>query len=339
MKKIRFTALLLAALLLAAIPLSAFAQPDTKSGYSDISGKWFSEAAEKYGYSEIFSDGTGKFNPDRKITRIEFARMLHKALSIHINYFAAPDIADSFEDITNSDVGANELIDLVTTGIIDAGGNFEPDAPLTRETMIHWLMRALNVETGGNYAMIMIMPMPFDDDSEIDAAYNSEVYSAVVLKLVGGRGNNMLFPKDGATRAEAVTVASRLVALLDSYKLGVVVNPSAQVAGDGTLTMSLTLSNNTDKPIVISHTSGQKFDFKLFDAEGNNLYTWSADKMFITVMNETELAPGEQIVFSDTLDAKAFAAIGKAASMQAFIVGSSEDFTIDQNGYTALIAQ
>lgn len=337
MKKIRFTALLLAALLLAAIPLSAFAQPDAKSGYSDISGKWYTDAAEKFGYTEIFSDGTGKFNPDSKITRIEFVRMLHRALSININYFAAPDIANSFDDITNSDVGANELIDLVTAGIIDAGGNFEPNAPLTREIMVHWLMRALNVQTGGNYAMILLMPMPFDDDSEIAPAYNSEVYSAVVLKLIGGRGNNMLFPKDGATRAEAVTVVSRLVALLDSYKLGVVVNPSARIASDGTLSMSLTLRNNTDKPVVISHTSGQKYDFKLFDAEGMSLYTWSADKMFIAVMNETKLAPGEEVVFSDTLDKAAFAAFGKAVSMQAFIIGSCDDFTIDQNGYTTLI--
>jgi hypothetical protein len=339
MKKIRFTALLLAALLLAAIPLSAFAQPDVKSGYSDISGKWFSDAAEKFGYTEIFADGSGKFNPDSKITRIEFVRMLHRALSININYFAAPDIANSFDDIKNADVGANELIDLVTTGIIEAGGKFEPSAPLTRETMIHWIMRALNVQTGGNYAMIMIMPMPFDDDSEIAAAYNSEVYSAVVLKLVGGRGNNMLFPKDGATRAEAVTVVSRLAALLDSYKLDVVVSPFARLDSEGMLTMSLTLRNSTDKPVVISHTSGQKYDFKLFDAEGNNLYTWSADKMFIAVMNETKLAPGEEIVFSDTLDARALSDIGKATTLQAFIVGSSDDFAIDQNGYTAVIVK
>ncbi|MPM54665.1 hypothetical protein SDC9_101444 [bioreactor metagenome] len=205
--------------------------------------------------------------------------------------------------------------------------------------MIHWIMRAMNIQTGGNYAMIMIMPMPFEDDSEIAAAYNSEVYSAVVLRFISGRGNNMLFPKDGATRAEAVTVVSRLAVLLDSYKLGVVVSPSARLAEDGTLSMSLTLRNDTDKPVVISHTSGQKYDFKLFDAEGMSLYTWSADKMFIALVNETTLAPGEEIVFSDTLDTKAFAAVGNAVSMQAYIVGSSVDFTIDQNGYTAVITE
>ncbi len=34
------------------------------------------------------------FNPNSKITRIEFVRLLHKALGITINYFAAPDIKD-----------------------------------------------------------------------------------------------------------------------------------------------------------------------------------------------------------------------------------------------------
>ena len=83
----------------------------------------------------------------------------------------------------------------------------------------------------------------------------------------------------------------------------------------------------------------KRYDFKLFDAEGNNLYTWSAGKMFIAVMDDTQLAPGEETVFSDTLDAAAFAAVDKAVSMQAFIIGSSEDFTIDQNGYMAVITK
>jgi hypothetical protein len=101
--------------------------------------------------------------------------------------------------------------------------------------------------------------------------------------------------------------------------------------------MSLTILNNTDKEITLSHTSGQKFDFQLFDAGGNNLYTWSADKQFMALMNETSIGPGEEIVFSDTLDSAANEAAGRAASMTAYIVGTSEDFTIDADGYTAAI--
>ena len=67
----------------------------------------------------------------------------------------------------NTDAGANELIDLVTTGIIEKGGSFNPDGQLERELMIHWTIKALDYKTGGDYAMIMIMPAPFDDDADI----------------------------------------------------------------------------------------------------------------------------------------------------------------------------
>ncbi|HWP79990.1 MAG TPA: BsuPI-related putative proteinase inhibitor [Candidatus Acidoferrum sp.] len=339
MKTGKIIALLLAALMLAAVPLSVMAQSDLKDGYTDIAGKWFEEAARQYGYAEIFSDGSGKFSPDSKITRMEFARLLHKALSIHINYFAAPDIADSFDDMTNADAGAGELIDLVTTGIVEAGGAFEPAAPLTRETMVHWVMRAFEYKTGGEYAIPYIYPMPFDDDADITEAYKSEIRTAVVLRFIGGRGGNMLFPKDGATRAEAVTVVSRLMAALENFAKGVEVNAAARLDENGALTMSLTLRNHTEKPVVIHHTSGQKYDFQLFDAEGKNLYTWSADKMFIMALTVTELAPGEELVFSDALDSEAFPAVKEAVSMRAYLTGTSDDFAVDRTGYAAQIGK
>ncbi|HWQ76306.1 MAG TPA: BsuPI-related putative proteinase inhibitor [Syntrophomonas sp.] len=336
MKKILLAVFILT-LILTAVPLTAFAQSDTGSVYSDISGKWFADAAAKHGYTEIFSDGSGKFSPDREITRIEFVRLLHKALGISINYFAAPDVKDYFDDMDNTGAGANELIDLATTGIVESGGSFDPDKSLDRDLMIHWIMNALKYKTDGNYPIPMVKPVPFNDDGEITDAYRGEIYSSVVLKLVNGRGDNMLYPKNGATRAEAVTIVSRLMTLLDSYQSAVDVTASAQLAGDGSLTMSLTIRNNTDKAVAISHTSGQKYDFKLFDAKSDNLYTWSADKMFAAFINETVIGPGEEIVFSDTLDSEAYGAMKQAVSMKAYIVGTSDDFTIDINGYAAEI--
>lgn len=339
MKKKICVSLIVISLLLAALPFAALAKSDADSAYSDISGAWYTDAAAKYGYSEIFNDGSLTFKPNTKITRIEFVRLLHKALGITINYFAAPDVRDSFDDMKNTDVGANELIDLVTTGIVQKGGSFNPDKPLDRETMIHWTINALDHKTGGDYAMIMIMPAPFDDDKDISEAYKNDIVKSVILKLINGRGNNMLFPKDGASRAEAVTVVSRLLPLIDSLSAGVEVTASAWLVKGGALTMSLNIQNNTDKTVTLNHTSGQKYDFKLFDAAGNNVYTWSADKMFIAALTTTELKPGEKFEFSDTIDSTAYPSISTAATMTAFIVGTSDDFTIDENGYTATIVK
>lgn len=339
MKRILLKVLAVAAILLTAVPWTALAQSDVGSIYSDISGTWYSDAASKYGYREIFSDGTWEFHPNREITRIEFVRLLHKALDININYFVAPDIKHNFDDMDNTDVGANELIDLVTIGIIESGGSFHPENSLTREEMIHWVINALNNKTDGSYPIPQVKPVPFGDDAEISDAYRSEIYSAAVLNLVSGRGNHMLFPKAGTTRAEAVTVVSRLMMLLDRDQSSVAVTAAAQLDGDGALTMSLTISNHTDQTVVIRHTSGQKYDFSLFDAQGNTLYTWSSDKMFMALMGETEIGPGEELVFSDTLSSEAYEAVKQAVSMKATIIGTSDDFSINPDGYTAVIVK
>ena len=67
--------------------------------YNDIKGTWSEKWVESYGYSEIFSNSDGSFRPEQAITRMEFARLLHKALGININYFAATDIGDYYNDV------------------------------------------------------------------------------------------------------------------------------------------------------------------------------------------------------------------------------------------------
>jgi hypothetical protein len=301
--------------------------------YTDVAGTWFEDAANEFGYADIFSDGSGKFNPDKKITRMEFVRLFDKALNININYLVAPDIKDYFSDVNADDPGASELIDLVTAGIIEKGGTFNPGKQLERDEMIHYLIKGLDYVTGGDYAMIMMMPAPFNDDAKIDEAYKNDVYKAVILKLIYGYDNNILRPDQGATRAEAAVSVSRLVSLLQSYVVDVLPAVSYE---DGALKMSLTIQNNSDQTITINHTSGQKYDFKLFDKNGENLYTWSADKMFIAALSTTEIKAGEKIEFSDTLDSDAFSAIQKEFDhMSAYIVGSSEDFPINPEGYIA----
>lgn len=339
MKRILLNVLAAVAIVVTAAPWTALAQSEVESSYCDISGTWYADAWGKYGYPEIFSHGSGQFHPNKEITRIEFVRLLHRALDININYFVAPDIKDNFDDLENTDVGANELIDLATIGIIESGGSFHPGDSLTREEMIHWVINALNQKAGGSYPIPQGKPVPFGDDAEISGAYRSELYSAAVLNLVSGRGNHILAPKAGATRAEAVTVVSRLMMLLNRDQSSVSITAAAQLDGDGALTMSLTIGNYTDQTVVIRHTSGQKYDFKLFDAQGNSLYTWSRDKMFMAQMNETEVGPGEELIFSDTLSSEAYKAVKQAVSMKAYIVGTSDDFPIDPNGYTAVIVK
>jgi len=340
MKKI-ITAFVLSLIMLAgALPITAPAYagggPEPRGSFhSDISGTWFESAADTYGYKEVFSDGSGNFYPDKEITRMEFVRMLHRALDINIYYFAATDIGEYFDDVENGDVGAGELYDLVTAGIIDVRGSFEPSKPLSREEMIHFAMNALDYKTGGEYAVILLMPSPFEDDGEIDETYKSEIYKAVVMQLIYGYGDNTLHPKNSATRAEAVTVASRLSALIENLTCDVDVSAS-MAEENGGLKMTLTIENRSGKTVTINHTSGQKFDFKLFDEEGETLYTWSADKLFTMALETTEIKAGESIRYEAVLESGLYEAIrSRVSSMRAYIAGTSDDFVIDTDGYAA----
>jgi hypothetical protein len=298
------------------------------AGYNDLTAEWYRASAEKYGYPEIFSDN-GHFHPNQPITRMEFARMLHKALDIEMNYFAPIDIGEYYSDVDNEEAGASELYDLVTTGIVDASDSFGPEQPLSREIMIHYLMNALRYVTDGNYYVVMMMPAPFDDDASINEAYKNDV--------IEGRGSNRLNPKDSATRAEAVVLADRLVELEADLVPEVKVTPAA-VEDNGVLRMRLVIENTGDAAVTINHSSGQKYDFKVLNDDGETLYTWSADKNFIAAMTGTEIEAGGKAEFSEELDSEAYGRIREeAAFVVAYIVGSSNDFSIEPDGYTAEI--
>lgn len=304
--------------------------------YNDLMADWYKTSAVKYGFPEIFA-AEGHFYPNRAITRMEFARMLHRSLDISINYFAATDIAEYYNDVKSSDAGANELYDLVTAGIIDDKGSFGPGRELSREAMVHYIINALKYVTDGQYALIRMMPAPFDDDASIRDEYRSNINEAVLLKLINGRGGNMLYPKESATRAEAVVITDRLVELKHRLVPEVKITPSAVKAED-TLQMQLTIKNTGDKDVTINHNSGQKFDFVVLDNNDEIIYTWSADKSFLMALTTTVIKPGGEAEFTAKIDGEVYKGIkDKAAFIKAYIVGSSDDFYYSSEGYIAAV--
>ena len=300
---------------------------------TDIDNHWAVEAINKIVDKDVFVDEEGRFYPEKAITRSEFVMMLHKALGIEIMYFKAPDITEIFDDVKNEDVYASALIDLVTANIIDYKGKFNPDETITRDEMVHYIINSLKYMTGGQYALIMIMPEPFTDDEDINPAYKQDLIEAQILKIAVGRSNNYFHPKDKATRAEAATLIYRLKEVLKNMNTEVQVIPSAEVSEDS-LKLKLMIVNNLDKAVTIRHWSGQKFDFVLLDSDRNELYRWSADKFFIAALTETTINAGKSVEFSVDVEEELFKEIkGKIAYMKAYITGESDEFQIDGDGY------
>lgn len=300
--------------------------------YTDVKGTWCENWVYLYGYAKIFDNSDGTFRPDQAITRMEFARLLHKALGININYFAETDISEYYDDVKSGDAGCNELYDLVTCGIIDTKKSFQPNEPIKRDEMIHFIMNAFRYSVGNDYAFIEIFHI-FEDEKDIKPEYSTDIQHSFILGLVKGRKGNYLFPLEKTTRAEAVTIAGRLVDLEEKLNSSVIVKASAVETSDG-LDMSITISNKTDKTISIDHSSQQLFDFAIFDKQGNSLYRWSANRMFLQMVGTSKIEPGDEMVLSDTLDAAEYSLIkSKAATIKAYIIGTSSDFSINPDGY------
>ena len=71
---------------------------------------------------------------------------------------------------------------------------------------------------------------------------------------------------------------------------------------DGTLEMIYRASNAERESVTFSFPSGQRYDFTLTDAEGNDVWRWSSNKRFAMTAAELTLRRGEFVEFEETLD-------------------------------------
>lgn len=303
--------------------------------FTDIAGHWAEAAIKKIADKNKAKDKKVKFQPGRPITRSEFAVMLHDALDIEINYFKAPEISDYFTDVKKDAPYANVVIDLVTANILDDEGKiFNPDGKLPREQMVHYIINALKYKLGDVFAYIKIKAPDFKDFDEVTPIYSGDVAYATYFKLITGYGKNVFKPKANATRAEAAKVISNLVEYIEKVNQDkVTIKLEAKIKNDS-LVMKIRLTNNTANDIILKYTSGQKFDFKLLDANRKELYVWSADKLFIMAESNETLGAGKTIEYSDTLSSDAFKAIkDKVVYLRAYSTAKSDSFTVNPEGY------
>mgnify|MGYP000321074728 FL=1 len=319
-----------------------------KVEFTDVSDHWAKDVIVKMSDKGLIKGfGNGKFLPDENMKRSEFIAALHKTLGITVNYIKAPDINEFFGDVKNDAWFATQLYDLASLNIVDDRDAFRPDAKITREEMVNYLINGYNYKLGievdglGIAVNELDESTDFSDDKNIDIKYKKAVKKATKLGFIRGKGKNIFDPKGNATRAEALVVLEKLLDNLESIKDGLKENKEKQVVvetgyekSDKSFKMKLKITNNTDKSITINHTSGQKFDFKLLDENKKVIYTWSKDMMFIMVLTDTLIEEGKSVEFSAELDAKSFGDIvSKAKYLQGFIAGTSKDFTIDSKGY------
>jgi len=169
--------------------------------FSDISTHWAKADIEKMnglGIINGFEDKT--FRPDNKVTRAEFVKMLVNVLNI-------PGGGDcSFDDVSDSDWFKQSVADAVNAGIVSGvtATQFAPYNELTRQDAAVMVYRSIKEKLTEN-----AQDINYNDENSISDYALGAIKALSTAGIVNG-SNGSFNPKNGITRAEAVTLLLRV---------------------------------------------------------------------------------------------------------------------------------
>ena len=162
----------------------------------------------------MFGDGAGNFRPSANVTRAEVAAVLARTqlLEFESGIDTLPPGMTSFDAF--ADVPTNHWAYYYIAWAYDAGlvlgsgGNFRPNASVTREELAAMLARTTTVRPAGT--------MPFHDAGTISNWARAYVYTVYRENLMVGDAQGNFRPGANITRAEVATAINRVLGRIDS---------------------------------------------------------------------------------------------------------------------------
>jgi hypothetical protein len=190
---------------------SVYTVVSSNVSFEDVEGHWAQDEIDLLANKRIVEGhAAGRFAPEEKVTRAQFAALLVRALGM----IERTEGGETFADIASGAwyAGAAEAASEagLVTGFED--GTFRPDAPITREQMAVMIARA--IEAAGRTA-----ETASDDDSlnafgdagEISSWARLAVEASAEAGIVRGGADATFRPAGLATRAESAAMLTRLL--------------------------------------------------------------------------------------------------------------------------------
>ena len=182
--------------------------------YSDVETHWAKEAINDMGSRLVVSGvGESKYQPERSITRAEFATILVRGLGLQTSQRVS-----RFEDVMAEDWFSGAVEVAAEYGLV-AGydtDTFGPYNAITREQALVMIARAMKLTDlypNVNTSEIEELAGKFEDGEQISAFALEEVAACLKAGLANGKGNNQLLPQNFVTRAEVAVLVQRLLQL------------------------------------------------------------------------------------------------------------------------------
>ncbi len=184
--------------------------------FSDVSASFWGKSAIDFASARGLAEGTGnnKFNPNRAITRAEFAQMVFNAAT-----FDGGDAAE-FADVKADAWYYNAVMACKKAGLFEkldiAENSFKPNQVITREEMAVVLSNAAK-HYGVTASTQAVRDLTkFSDADSVNKSVTEEVVSAINLGLLdkNGAGNGTFAPKGSVTRAQAAQIQKNMMEVL-----------------------------------------------------------------------------------------------------------------------------
>lgn len=180
--------------------------------FKDAANHWAKEDINDMGSRMVVSGvGNDLYEPDRNITRAEFAAIMVKALGLKPGEGSNP-----FKDVASNEWYADYIKTAYARKII-AGydeATFGPNDKITREQAMAMINRAMGI-TGLKVELTDAekdrLLSGYTDGSLTSGWARSNVAACVKAGIVSGRGTGIVAPRENITRAEVAVIVKRLL--------------------------------------------------------------------------------------------------------------------------------
>lgn len=177
--------------------------------FTDIQQHWGTSFIELSAAKGLVNGiGGGLYEPNKAVTRAEFAAMLVRVLGRD----TLTDSSVPYDDVLADKWYYGDVATAKEFGLLDfvSGSSYKPEQPLTREEMASMLAAVIVLEKQSITAKEIFLDR-YKDIESVNPAYLEEVRLMIKLKIMQGISADTFSPKGITTRAEAATVLLRML--------------------------------------------------------------------------------------------------------------------------------
>ncbi|ODU54356.1 MAG: hypothetical protein ABT01_08725 [Clostridium sp. SCN 57-10] len=180
--------------------------------FADAATHWAKDSINDMGSRMVVTGiGNGTYEPERSITRAEFAAIIVRALGL-----AQSEGESGFGDVARSDWFNGYVGTAVEYGLITGydSTSYGPNDAITREQAMAILARAMKktgLDTTLTDSQSAALLAAYTDGGAVSGYAKASVAACLKTGVVNGSSTTTLSPKDDVTRAEVAVMVQRLL--------------------------------------------------------------------------------------------------------------------------------